>query len=147
MIRERYLAKSVGDNIDGTRAGLVKFLELLDRYGDAVIVVPSIGNYKGNLLDALLQDCNPALAKALLRDRQMVLNGNKRVSLCAQATLKNYSRSELYLVLWGSHHTIADIEALHTWGAVVHVSWQSGDYATWIQDYPVTVIYDDGTPD
>lgn len=147
MNRERYLAKSVGDNIEGTRAGLVKFLELLGQYDDAVIVVPSIRDYKGTLLDTLLQGYNPALAKALIRDREIVLDGNSRVALCAHATLKNYSRSKLYLGLWGAHDTIADIEALHNWRAVVHVSWQSGDYAAWIRDYPVDVIYDDGAPD
>ncbi|MEN2469324.1 hypothetical protein [Burkholderia sp. GS2Y] len=145
--RERYLVKSAGDNIEGTRTGLVKFLELLAQYDDAVIVVPSISQYKGNLFDTLLQEYAPALAKALFRDRTVVLDGNKRVHLCSSETLKNFSRSELYLVLWGSRYTIADVEALHGWGGVVLVSWQSGDYAAWVRDHSVQVVYDDGVPD
>jgi len=82
MARERYLAKSAGGNVEGTRAGLVKFLQLLDRYDDAVIVVPKIADLKNNMLTQLLEDNVPAIAKALIRDREYVFEGGKRVRLC-----------------------------------------------------------------
>ncbi|MBZ5788738.1 hypothetical protein K8353_01315 [Burkholderia contaminans] len=147
MTRERYLVASAGGNVEGTRAGLVKFLQLLDRYDDAVIIVPKIADLKNNMLTQLLEENEPAIAKALIRDREYVFAGGKRVRLCAEAALKNFARSTLYLVLWGSHDTITEVEALHFWSAVVLVSWQSGDYKWWVQDHPVEVIYDDGVPD
>ena len=132
--------KSFGDNIDGTRAGLVKLMQLLDTCDHAVIVVPEIGKVKGTMLvDALGED----LSKALIKNREINFPNNKKISLCGQATLKNYKYADAYLALWGSEYTIADIEALNGWKAVVLVTWQPNDSAKWEAANRVSVIYDD----
>ena len=147
MNRERYLVKSAGGNIDGTRAGLAQFLKLLDQFDEGVIVAPDVSALKNGMFAMVLEEVDPALAKALIQKREHVFSDSKKVSVCTQATLKNFKRSALYLVLWGSSYMIADVETFDRWGAVVLVSWQSPDYAAWAQDFPVTVIYDDGLPD
>lgn len=140
MNRERFLVKSFGDNIEGTRAGLVKLIQLLDTYDNAVIVVPEIGKVKGTILvDVLGED----VSKALLKNREITFSGNKKISLCAQATLKNYKDADAYLAVWGSEHTIATLEALHQWKAAILVTWQPNDSAKWEAANSVNVIYDD----
>jgi len=140
MSRERFLVKSFGDNIDGTRAGLIKLIQLLDTYDHAVIVVPEIGKVKSTMLvDVLGED----VSKALIKNREITFSGNKKISLCAQATLKNYKYADAYLALWGSEYTIADIEALPQWKAVVLVTWQPNDSSKWEAANTVSVIYDD----
>ncbi|SIQ61719.1 hypothetical protein SAMN05880558_104191 [Aeromonas sp. RU39B] len=140
MNRERFLVKSFGDNIDGTKAGLIKLIQLLDTHDHAVIVVPEIGKVKSTMLvDALGED----LSKALIKNREIAFPGNKKISLCAQSTLKNYRHADAYLALWGSEYTIADIEALPNWASLVLVTWLPKDSAQWEAANRVTVIYDD----
>lgn len=148
MNRDRYLVKSAGDNIEGTREGLAKFLQLLGQYREGVIVVPNMGQVKDTLLAHVLDSVAPALADTLFRKREYVFNDGSKIQVCSEQTLKNFRRSPLYLVLWGSHYTIDDVEGLDRWGAVVFVSWQSIDYQDWLQRHDnVSVIYDDGKPD
>lgn len=148
MNRDRYLVKSAGDNIEGTREGLAKFLQLLGQHREGVIVVPHMNQVKDTLLAHVLNDVSPALADTLFRKREHVFSDGSRIQVCSQQTLKNFRRSPLYLVLWGSHYAIDDVEALDRWGAVVFVSWQSIDYQAWLQNHDnVSVIYDDGKPD
>jgi hypothetical protein len=69
MNRLRFLAKSFGDNVDGTKAGLAKLLELLssESYKSACIVVPNIGNVKHTILvDALGEELSKKLVKETL---------------------------------------------------------------------------------
>lgn len=140
MIRERFLVKSFGDNIDGARAGLIKLIQLLDTYDHAVIVVPTIGDVKHSLLvDVLGED----VSKALIKNREINFSDNKKISLCAQATLKNYRYADTYLALWGTEYTISDLEALPKWKAVVLVTWQPNDSVKWEAANRVNVIFDD----
>lgn len=46
MSKARFLVKSIGDDIEGAKAGLIKIIQLLDQCQDAVIVVPQLGNVK-----------------------------------------------------------------------------------------------------
>lgn len=140
MNRERFLVKSFGDNIEGTKAGLVKLVQLLETYDHAVIVVPEIGKVKSTMLANVFDEDT---LRALIKNREINFPGNKKISLCAQATLKNYKYADAYLALWGSECTIDNIEALHRWKAAVLVTWQPNDSAKWEAANRVSVIYDD----
>lgn len=140
MNRDRFLVKSFGDNIEGTKVGLAKTLELLNNYNHAVIVVPTIGKVDGTMLVTALGE---ELSKNLIKNREVNLANNKKISLCGQQTLKNYKHADVYLALWGTEYIIAEIEALHKWKAAILVTWQPGDSAAWEAANKVSVIYDD----
>ncbi|OAJ52503.1 hypothetical protein A6V36_13940 [Paraburkholderia ginsengiterrae] len=141
MNRERFLVKSYGDNPAGVTAGLVKLLELLPNHKDAVIVVPEMGKVSGTMLVPILGE---DLSKRLIKNREILFDDGSRISLCAQATLKNYRRADAYLVLWGSKYAIQDVEALDRWKSLVLVTWMPEDSAEWEAENKVSVIYDDG---
>lgn len=89
MTRARFLAKVYGDNVEGTKAGLAKLLELLslDTYNSATIVVPRVGDVKHTILvDAL----GEGLSKVLIRNRVINFSDGKKLCLCGHATLKNF---------------------------------------------------------
>ena len=104
MKRERFLVKSFGDNIEGTKAGLIKLLQILEEHSNAVIVVPELGKVKNTMLVDVLGE---ELSKKLIKDREIIFTNNKKISLCSQATLKNYKFADAYLALWGSHGVVA----------------------------------------
>lgn len=138
---DRFLVKSYGDNIDGVKAGISKLLELLGHYGSATIVVPSIGQVKHTMLaDVLGED----LSKRLFRDRVIALEGGKRINLCGQATLKNFTGDDVYLDLWGSASSIKKLEEMTYAKAIILTTWIPADSAEWEASNCVTVIYDDG---
>lgn len=141
MHRDRLLVKSFGDNIDGTRAGLGKLIELSATHKSCVIVVPALNQVKGSLLTAALGD---QLSAALIKHRKITLHNGSSVELCAQATLKNFRRANAYLALWGTEYIIEDIEALQLWTSFVLVTWTPADSAKWVQAHVVQMIYDDG---
>lgn len=140
MNRNRFLVKSFGDNIEGTRVGLAKLLQLLNEYTHAVIVVPLIGQIKGSMLDKVLGE---QLSKKLIKDRVIELENGKKISLCAHSALKNFRGADIYLALWGTEQTIMDIEDLPQWKAAIHVTWLPQDSEKWTASHPVTIIYDD----
>ncbi|MGZ6518819.1 MAG: hypothetical protein ACXVED_14625 [Bacteroidia bacterium] len=140
MNRERYLVKSYGDNIEGTRVGLTKLLELLNNHNNAVIVVPLIGQIKGTMLVNVLGE---ELSKQLIKDRVLKFGDGKTISLCAHSTLKNHRYADIYLALWGTEQTIMDIEELSQWKAAILITWLRKDSEKWTEKYSVEVIYDD----
>jgi hypothetical protein len=141
MARERFLVKSFGDNADGTRAGLVKLLELAGTNKSSVIVVPALNQVKGSLLTAVLGD---QLSAILIQHRKITLENGNSIELCSQATLKNFQRADAYLALWGSEDSVKDIEALSRWTSCILVTWGPEDSAKWVDTHDVQVIYDDG---
>lgn len=141
MSRNRFLVKSFGDNADGTRAGLVKLVELAATHKSCVIVVPALNNVQGSLLTVVLGD---QLSAALIKHRKITLENGNSIELCSQATLKNFRRADAYLALWGSEYIVEDIEALQLWTSFVLVTWGPADSAKWVQAHDVQVIYDDG---
>ncbi|EHR5764840.1 TPA: hypothetical protein ACMD08_004487 [Vibrio parahaemolyticus] len=141
MGRERYLVRSFGDNIEGTKAGVGKTLELLlGKYNSAVIVVPQIGQVKHTMLKDVLGE---ELSKVLIRDRVIKLEGGKTLSICASTTLRSHTNNEVYLALWGTEKIISDIEAIIACKAVVLVTWLPKDAAAWSNSYSPKVIFDD----
>ena len=140
MKRERFLVKSLTDNDERTKAGLVKVLESLEAYSSAVIVVPKLENISSTMLTKVLGE---SLSKQLIKDREIAFTDNKKVSLCSQATLKNYKYAEAYLALWGSEQSIQAIEALTLCKCIVFVTWSPKDSEKWEINYNVEVIYDD----
>ena len=143
MNRQRFLVKSFGDNIEGTNAGLFKLLEILNTGNckNATIVVPSIGQAGHTMLIAALGE---ELSKALIKNRFITFSDGKKLSLCGQATLKNFRYEDAYLGLWASGSMITEIEALPTWKSLVVVTWLPADSEQWLKEKNVTVIYDDG---
>lgn len=70
MARDRFLVKSFGDNADGTRAGLIKLIELAATHKNCVIVVPALNQIQGSLLTSVLDD---QLAAVLIKRRKITL--------------------------------------------------------------------------
>ncbi len=140
MKRERFLVKSLADNAEGTKAGLFKLLESLETYSSAVIVVPKLENVSHTMLAEVLGE---PLSKQLIKDREISFTDNKKVSLCSEATLKNYKYSDAYLALWGSEQSIQTIETLPQCKYIVFVTWSSQDFEKWEINNNVDVIYDD----
>ncbi|WP_448134657.1 hypothetical protein [Stenotrophomonas rhizophila] len=140
MRRDRFLAKSFGDNAEGTRAGLVKLFELAATHKSCVIVIPLLNQLKGSLFTRILGD---KLSATLIKDRKITLDNGSSIELCTHATLKNFQYADSYLALWGSKHIVEDIEALRLWKSFVLVTWGPEDAATWVRGHDVKVIFDD----
>lgn len=141
MNRERYLVKSNGDNIEGTKIGLIHFLELCKKYGNGVIVVPMLQNVNHSMLTTVLGE---ELSKKLIKNRTLAIENGKTISLCSVNTLKNYTHANVYLALWGSKDTIQLIEKIcHNGNAIVLVTWVPEDSKDWISQNAVTIVYDD----
>lgn len=139
-MRERYLVKSFGDNQEGTKVGIVKMVELLKVHKTAMIVVPQIGKVNGTMLTDVL---GPELSKLLLRDRQLTLPDDRSIGICAQSQVRNYRGNDVYLDLWGSKDSIAELEQVHGAKALILVTWLPKDCEKWCAEYQVSVIYDD----
>lgn len=97
MTKQRFLIKSYGDNLDGTRAGLIKLLELTNDHKICVIVVPRLGDVKHSLLAKVLGE---DLSKALIKNRKIALDNRSEIILCSIGTLKNFKYADAYLALW-----------------------------------------------
>ncbi len=125
MVKSRYLRRAYGDDQAATTAGVVKFLQEVVAKGDGVIVVPSIGNVKSTMLVTTLGE---QLASRLIKDRSITVQG-RTISLCSDATLKNFTRSKVYLALWSSKSLVQELEKLHAWESLVWVTWlpEEGD--------------------
>lgn len=142
MSRERYLVSSYGDNLEGTRVGLARFFELCQIHGSGVIVVPTIGNVSGTMFTQVLPE---ALAKMLISKRTISISEGKTVTLCGSSALKNFTRANVYLALWGQAGTIDEIESnCYSCTAEVFVTWLPEDSKEWVRTYQVTKIYGDG---
>ena len=139
MNRERFLLKAYGDDVEGTRTGLIKALELLESYDLVVIVVPTIGKVADTMLVDVLGE---VASKALIKNREITYPNNKKIQLCGQATLKKYQYADVYLALWGSKYLVSDIERLHKWRGFILVAWSEEDHSLWEMNNKVTVIYD-----
>lgn len=140
MNRERYLVKSFGDNLDGTKAGLTKLIKVMDHHKNVVIVVPKIGDVKHTMLMDVLGEKH---SKELVKKRTLTFKDDRRLTLCGHATLKNHKYADAYLALWGSEQTIDDIEALPNWKSVVLVTWIPKDSEIWERNHAVEIIFDD----
>lgn len=141
MSRERFLVKSYGDNVDGTRAGLVKLLQLAATHKSCVIVVPALNQVKGTMLVDVLGE---QLSEILIKNRKIELKTGNTIELCSHATLKNFPRADAYLALWVSESIVEEIEALLLWTSFILVTWTPADSAKWVEAQTVEVIYDDG---
>jgi len=131
--------KSYGDNIEGTKEGLRKLLELLNKYNSAVIVVPELGKVKSTMLTDVLGD---TLSNELIKNRVIAFSG-KKISLCGQLTLKKHQYDDIYLDLWGTEHSIIKVEELPQCKAIVLVTWSPIDSKIWEEKNNPIVIYND----
>lgn len=132
MAKSRYLRRAYGDDQEATTAGVVKFVQEVMAKGDGVIVVPNIGNVKSTMLVATLGE---QLAKKLIKDRSITIQG-RTISLCSDATLKNFTRANVYLALWSTKSLIAELEKLHAWDSLVWVTWLPEEGDIWAAPIP-----------
>ena len=141
VARRRFLAKSFGDNRDGTRAGLRSFLENLKAKTTGVIVVPTLSNVKETILvDVLGED----LSRQLIKTREISLQDGAKINLCSIATLKNYRHAGSYLALWAPASTIEAVEQLTSWSTATVVTWLPSDADKWVAEHAVQIVFDDG---
>lgn len=140
MERKRFLVRSTGDNLEGTKVGLAKFLELIGSDKNGVIVAPKLSGLESTLLvPALGQD----VANRLIKNRTLAFSSGNRIDLCSQQTLRNFTRADVYLALWASEYMIEAIEALSCWSNLVVVTWSPTDAQRWSASHEVQTIYDD----
>lgn len=137
MSRERFLVRAVGPNEDAVRKGLRKIGALLETLKSAVIVVPMLRQLSGSVLIDVLGE---TASKVLLKDREITLPNGATLQLCSAQTLKNFSRADAYLVLWGSAPMIQDVESLSRWQACVVVTWAEKDSQDWEEQHTIQVL-------
>lgn len=141
MKQEKYLVKSFGDNQEGTNVGLKKFFELCGRDGNGVIVVPMLKNLAYSMFAIALGE---ELSKKFIKERTLSISEGTTISLCSSNTLKNFTRANVYLALWGSDDMIQDIEKnCQNYKSIVLVTWLPKDSEEWTKNSSVLVIYDD----
>lgn len=131
MTKMRFLRRAHGDDQAAVAAGLALFLRECETEGDGVIVVPTLQNVSATMLTGVL---GPELSKKLYKDRSFTW-GASTVSLCSDATLKNYSYAKVYLALWSSNHLVDEIEKLGSWRSLVWVTWLPDEANAWAERY------------
>jgi len=142
MVRQRFVARSLADDLAGTRAGLIQLLDLLKTPQEAIIVVPDLGTLKLSILSDVMGE---PVAKQLLKDRKVTFTDGSTMYLCSKATLNNFKHAQAYLCLWNDAATIAAIEAFDLWRSIIVVTWNPSDSLRWEQAHAVTVLYQSKT--
>uniref|UniRef100_UPI003F7E3929 hypothetical protein n=1 Tax=Xanthomonas sp. 0924 TaxID=2835534 RepID=UPI003F7E3929 len=136
MKRKRFLVRSLAQSMEGTRIGLIKFIQILGKGETGTIVVPAFQNLQHSALVDVLGD----IAKNLIKNRLIELDDDKKINLCSHSTLKNYKYSDSYLVLWCEKSTISEIELLSSWKSVVLVTFSPTDSERWEEKYDVAIV-------
>jgi len=128
--RERYLLKAIGDDHQATIAGVAKFFELCQKYGNGVIYVPTMQHVEGTLLAIAVGE---QITKALAKHQPVTLPTGQQIDLCSDRTFKNYKRGSVYVVLWATPDMIETVEReAHSCKAIVVVTWAENDADAWI---------------
>lgn len=140
MSKVRYLVKGQGDDKQAMLRALSAGIELLSEIDDLVIVVPTIGHMKDTMFAKLLYEKVPGLAKSFFKDRIFHLPEGKKIQLCASTTLRDFSRSQGYLLLWGSQSTLDAVEAIASCRRIVELSLMERDYVKWAAKFNPMVI-------
>lgn len=136
MDKNRFLRTAYGDDQAATTAGVVKFVQEVAQVGDGVIVVPVISNVKLSMLATTLGE---QLAKQLIKQRSIQV-GERTISLCGDATLKNFNRASVYLGLWSTTETIDKIEGLHNCRSLIWVTWLPKEADAWAKKHNPILI-------
>jgi hypothetical protein len=131
MTRKRFLRRAHGVDHAATTAGLALFLQECEVEGDGVIVVPSLKNISATVLTEVLR---LELANRLYKERSLPW-GKGTISLCSDATLKNYRNAKVYLALWSSNHLVDEIEQLGSWRSLVWVTWLPDEANAWAEKF------------
>ncbi len=129
--RKRFLRRAHGDDKGAVQAGLTVFLRECQHEGEGVIVVPSLQHVSATMLTSVLGE---QLAKMLYKDRTITFSG-VTISLCSDATLKNYRSAKVYLALWSTSHLVDEIEELFNWRSLVWVTWLPDEANAWAAKY------------
>lgn len=139
MNRKRYLVRANGADVEATRVGVSKCVELLGTDKNGVIVVPNLQNLQHTMLVGVLGE---DLAKTLIKERTITFRDGNRLDLCSEQTLKNFTRADVYLALWGSPAMVGKIEEIVSWRDLVFVTWLSSDADAWLDEHKdVHVVY------
>lgn len=141
MSKARYLVKAYGDDKEAMCRAIQCGFGLLSEIDDLVIVVPSIQNMDHSMFAEYLRSIVPAdQVKSFFKNRIWHLPGGKKIHLCAASTLKNFTRSQGYLLLWGMPQTIEAVEAIPSCRHIVELSWVEQDYANWVAKFKPKVV-------
>ncbi|MCP4117278.1 MAG: hypothetical protein GY737_18150 [Desulfobacteraceae bacterium] len=128
--RERFFLNAYGDDLQATKAGVVKFLELCQKYGNGVIYVPAMQHIKSTLLASAIGE---QTTKDLAKHKDVILPNGQRIDLCSDKTFKNYRGGDVYLALWATPGMIEAVEKeSYSCKAVVVVTWLENDADGWI---------------
>ena len=131
--KERYLLNAIGDDHAATRAGVEKFLELCQKYGNGVIYVPTKQHVDSTILASAV---GQNLVKSLAKNKPATLPTGQKIELCSDRTFKNYKNADVYLVLWATPEMISTMENdSYTCRASVVVTWLENDADNWVSDY------------
>lgn len=131
--KERYLLKAVGDDHAATKAGVIKFLELCQKYGDGVIYVPTKQHVDSTILASAIGE---DLVKSLAKNKPFSLPTGQKIELCSDRTFKNHKSANVYLVLWATPQMISAMEnGSYTWQASVVVTWLENDADEWASEH------------
>jgi len=136
MTKKRFLRRAHGDDQAAVAAGLALFLRECEVVGDAVIVVPTLKNVSATMLTGVL---GHELAKRLYKDRSLPWGG-ATISLCSDATLKNYRNAKVYLALWSTNHLVDEIEQLGSWRSLVWVTWLPDEANAWAEKFNPSIF-------
>lgn len=131
MIRTRFLRRAHGDDQAALAAGLSLFFRECEAKGDGVIVVPMLQYVSSSMLTEVLGD---ELAKRFYKERRLSWQG-ATISLCSDATLKNYRNANVYLALWSTNHLVDEVEQLGRWRSLVWVTWQPDEANAWAKKF------------
>lgn len=127
MTKKRFLRLASGDDKTAVAAGLATFLRECQVEGDGVIVVPMLKNVSATMLTGVL---GHELANKLYKNRSLSWGG-ATISLCSDATLKNYRNAKVYLALWSTHYLVEEIEKLGSWRSLAWVTWLPNEAKEW----------------
>lgn len=136
--RERFLLKAIGDDHQATIAGVAKFFELCQKYGNGIIYVPTMQHVESTLLATAAGE---HITKALAKHQAVTLPTGQKIDLCSDRTFKNYKRGNVYVVLWATPDMVEAVEReAHSCKAIVVVTWLENDADAWISSQNPTQL-------
>jgi len=99
--RERYLLKAIGDDHQATIAGVAKFFDLCQKYGDGVIYVPTMQQVESTLLATAVGE---QITKALAKHQPVTLPTGQHIGLCSDKHSRT-TTGEAFTSFFGLHRT------------------------------------------
>ncbi len=140
MSKRRFLIKGTGTDKQAMNQALAKGIHSLNEIDDLVIVVPTFTNINHTIFADLLLAINPEMKKSLFKDRMLVLPERKKIQLCSSTTVKDFRRSQGFLVLSCNAKTIDEIETFDNCELIVALPWNEDEYQQWVSKFNPQII-------